>query len=134
MCNREEWRDVVGFEGYYQVSNLGRVKGKSGKILTPYKNANGYLTVHARNHGKTSVAVHRMVKETFDPIQNMDLYQVDHINGKRDDESLENLRWVSPQQNTAYKINNQQTLHMLLQKILQKYGYKETKEQLEKLL
>jgi len=104
----EEWRDVVGYEGYYQVSNLGRVRSldrtvnarfgntriKKGKILTPSKYSNGELYVRFYHNGKTSCfKVHRLVAETFNPDEDFSLFVI-HINGNKHDNRVENLAFV----------------------------------------
>ena len=91
----EIWKDIEGYEGFYQVSNLGRVKSlhrlikfSNGgtreypeKILKQYK-ANGYWVVGLNNHGKkTQVSVHRLVAEAFIPNPN-NLPQVAHKDEK----------------------------------------------------
>lgn len=117
----EIWRDIIGYEGLYQVSNCGRVKslertffsGKDGKIKQTYperylKNryANGYVYVGLSKDGHVrKFKVHRLVAMAF--IQNENAKPcIDHINGIRDDNRAENLRWVDAFEN----MNNLHTL------------------------
>lgn len=99
----EEWRDVKGFEGLYQVSNLGRVKGlKSGVILsTKRKDGNGYPQSSLWKDGKaTPIDNHILVARAF--LQNPDNKPcIDHINGNKEDNRVENLRFVTYKENMA---------------------------------
>ncbi len=112
----EAWRPVVGFEGYYQVSNLGRVRSlerKSqvslgwrmfpAKVLKPIVARTGYLVVNlCVNGAKRQKFVHSMVLDAFvgpSPLGN----QACHKNGIRSDANLENLRWDTVRGNHADK-------------------------------
>jgi len=116
----EEWRDVIGYEQEYRVSNKGRLLSKEkivrtagGKetvrqeqLMTLFTDKNGYLTVSLRrNRQSRYTGVHRIVAKTFlnKPIGKN---QINHKNGIKDDNRVENLEWVTPQENTkhAYEI------------------------------
>jgi len=106
----EEWRDVVGYEGLYQVSNLGRVKSlpeigyyktrfsrKGGLLkLTPRslkRERHSYLCVALHKQGQKVVSVHRLVAFAFLPKpQNKNL--VNHKNGIKHDNCVNNLEWT----------------------------------------
>jgi hypothetical protein len=106
----EEWRDIEGWEGLYQVSNMGRVKsfckGKE-RLLSQIINRNGYCAVHLKQGGRLYYAtIHRLVAKSF--IQNPDKKEeVNHIDGIKTNNRVENLEWVNRSENLihAYKIN-----------------------------
>lgn len=109
--SKEEWRDVVGYEGLYQVSSLGRVRRVAGgpgavvgRILKARKH-NGYLRlVLCKGGSKSGYAVHRLVAIAFlGPPPSAD-HQVNHKNGIRDDNRPDNLEWVTPQENISHAI------------------------------
>ena len=108
MKLKEIWRDVVGYEGLYQVSNLGRVKSlnyhRSGKegIMKPVLEDNGYYSVNLYKNGKVKkFSLHRLVVETFlGKIPNG--LVVNHLNEIKSDNRLENLEICTQKENTNY--------------------------------
>ena len=122
--NEELWLPVMGFEGLYSVSNLGRVRSearavqhpKGGekhirtRILKPSKTTHGYHDVYlcrdgSRNHGR----IHKLVLEAFVGPKPSG-FEACHGNGARDDNRLTNLRWDTRGANHADKIAHGTTL------------------------
>ena len=109
MEEKEIWKDIEGFEGKYQVSNMGRVKslnykntGKEG-IMKPVDKGRGYLYVNLRKDGnKKNCRINRLVAEAFIqfvPEANIS-YEVDHRNTVRTDNRVSNLCYVTSSQNS----------------------------------
>jgi hypothetical protein len=107
----EEWRDCVGFEGFYQVSNLGRIRSldrvmsngrkRKGQMMKTRVGTNGYVKVGLRDGvQQRTVNVHREVALAF-----IDGYAegkvVDHIDGDKANNKVDNLRWVSQSVNNT---------------------------------
>lgn len=101
----EEWRDVKGYEGSYQVSSEGRVFSlKSGRELNA-GDSMGYPNVNLLKGGKQrSCKVHRLVAEAFIP-NPLGMRTVNHIDGVKTNNAIENLEWAtySGNNNHAYK-------------------------------
>ncbi|AGF56449.1 hypothetical protein B0P06_005283 [Clostridium saccharoperbutylacetonicum] len=104
----EAWKEIKGFEGMYSISNLGNVFSvKSNKLLSVRESKEGYLRVNLNNQGKRyTFTVHRLVLESFDPIVNMDEFQVNHINEIKCDNRLSNLEWATPKENINHGKHN----------------------------
>lgn len=119
MNTDEIWKDIPQWEHCYQASNLGRIRSKDrkvhhkfngtklirGRILKLQHDKYGYLTAHLRdklNNKNKLCKVHRLVAETF--LANCNCKEnIDHINGKRDDNRVENLRWCTVKENANFE-------------------------------
>lgn len=111
----EEWKDIVGFEGVYQVSNEGRVRSLYGnhkareKILRLYTNKSNYWRVHLCSFGKDKrFLVSRLVAQAFIPNPD-NLPQVNHIDGNKNNNTIGNLEWITMSNNLkhAFKLGLQ---------------------------
>ena len=104
---KEVWKDIPGFEQFYQVSNLGNVMSKKKKrVLSPQPNSNGYLRVELKANGSRRRAfVHRLVAESFVK-NNEDKPCVNHIDSNFLNNAQENLEWVTHIENIHHAINN----------------------------
>ena len=102
---KEEWRDIKGYEGLYQVSNLGRVKSLKKRfygLIMKVAMSDGYVTIGLRKNGKRKVfKMHRLVAINFIPnIHNKKI--VNHINGVKYDNRLENIEWCTQKENVRH--------------------------------
>lgn len=103
---QEEWRDVIGFEGIYSVSDRGDIRSayRSKKILRPGF-ARRYHFVALRKDGKSHYkTVHRIVCEAFIGPPPSDSHYVNHKDGNRTNNAVENLEWVTPAENIQHAI------------------------------
>ena len=105
----EIWKDIKGYEGKYQVSNLGRIKSLRDahgnyreKILSNRirgrKGSEYYAVALYKNNKPRNVSVHRLVAEAFVP-KKLGKNDIDHINTNRFDNRAENLRWATNREN-----------------------------------
>ena len=115
----EKWRSVKGYEGLYQVSNLGRIKGmkktigrtkkmlRNEKMLRQSLKRTGYLAIALRNNigERKDVLVHRLVIMAFIPnIENKP--QTNHKNGIKTINMVENLEWATRSENMTHAYKN----------------------------
>ena len=93
-----EWKQIDGYD--YSVSSEGQVRNASGLIMKQKKKKNGYYEVCLSKNGKRKThLVHRLVALTFIPLEAGSDF-VDHKDGETTNNSVENLRWCTQQQNT----------------------------------
>lgn len=119
----ETWKPVVGYEGLYEVSDLGRVRSVpriirtkrgekefccrvKGQIIEPQERRHGYLAVSlygkpSKNGRFTQKSVHRLVAEAFLPNPN-NFTDVNHKDENKQNNALNNLEWMSHKGNTNY--------------------------------
>lgn len=115
---KEEWKDIEGYEGLYQISNLGRVKSlerivplKNGRkrvqyelIRKPKKAYKGYLQVDLWKNHKCSVKrINRLVAIAFIPNPE-NKPEVNHIDGNKENNRIDNLEWVTGKENMRHAI------------------------------
>lgn len=106
----EEWRDIKGYEGLYQISNLGRVmsfnfyRSSTPKILTPTSNGTGYFKICLnKNRITKQFLIHRLVAEAFLPNTN-NYEMVNHKDENKANNRVDNLEWCSRSYNQTYSI------------------------------
>ena len=120
----EIWKDVVGYEGRYQVSNKGRIRSLpvksrtryfSGSILKTFKDGNGYETV---NLSRKMFKVHRLVAIAFIPNEN-GYACVNHKDEVKTNNVVENLEWCTYKYNNNYGTRNKRISNNSGRKIIQ---------------
>jgi len=123
MEETEDWKDIKGYEGLYQISSKGRVKslprvieyfafGKTqtrmqhGRILKQSTCSSGYPIVHLYTESeRQNVMVHRLVAIHFlPPIPGKDF--VNHKDGNKENNNVSNLEWVTKSENTLHALDN----------------------------
>lgn len=113
----EVWKDVAGFEGLYQVSNMGRVRSVDryvphkrfgqkfckGHMMATHVTNSGYLSVNlCRGNKYTSYDVHRLVAIAFLGVHAVDGLEVNHIDEDKRNNKVDNLEWVTKSQNNRH--------------------------------
>lgn len=103
MKNTEIWKQIKNYDKY-EVSNLGRVRNKkTGRILKCNSSNTGYTVVClCQNSINKTHSVHRLVMETFNPVDNMNELEVNHKDWDKTNNTLDNLEWMTKQQNLLY--------------------------------
>lgn len=99
----EEWRDVKGYEGFYQVSDLGNLKSNKGYKKASINQDGYYQTTLYKNGVKRNVLVHRLVAEAFLP-NPYNKPTVNHIDGNKLNNKLDNLEWATNKEQTQHAI------------------------------
>lgn len=130
MESNEEWRDILGFEGAYQVSNLGRVRSldrdihyinngtpavlhKKGIILKQTPDVDGYLRVGVICEGRSkNFGVHRLVAQAFIPNPD-NLPCVNHKDYDKTNNCVSNLEWCTVEYNNHYSENEERRPHSI---------------------
>ena len=131
----EIWKDLVGYESTYEVSDRGRIRSKTvavncglrhnetrvrqGRVLKNNKKRNGYLAITlSATNVKKDILVHRAVAEAFLP-QQENKCQVNHKNFDKTDNRVSNLEWVTAKENSRHsRINGNQGPSPLRKEIL----------------
>lgn len=116
----ELWKDAVDYEGFYQISDRGKVKSiarvvmrKDGKpytvkerIITPYVDRYGYLRIELNKRGVAKKHyVHRLVGQAFIPNPD-NKPQINHIDTNKKNNTVNNLDWVTLQENRDHAVAN----------------------------
>ena len=114
--NKETWKDIPNYVGFYQISNLGNVRSLEREItrrdglikrfhsqrLRPGIASNGYLTVSLSKNGiGTTYLIHRMIGDAF-ILNTKNKAEINHKDGNKLNNSISNLEWVSSSENSIH--------------------------------
>ena len=127
MSENEVWKDVVGYEGLYKVSNKGNVysvgrrdsRGSKigGRILKPSPNTGGYLLVDLCKNGiRESKRVHRLVAQAFIPNYNKYL-EINHKDENKTNNNVSNLEWCTREHNINHGTRTERAIQAQSKKV-----------------
>ena len=91
----------------YIIDDMGKIRNiNTGNYIKINKNHNGYMRVSLmkKGGGTTSIQYHRLLMMLFKPTENMEKLQINHIDGNKENNALDNLQWVTPQENIHHAI------------------------------
>ena len=110
----ETWKPIPGYEELYSISSNGQIYStRSDKVLKPVTNEKGYLKICLQDNGiPKHFRVHRLVAQTFIP-NPQGKPTVDHINGIRSDNRVENLRWATMEEQNSTEARRRKVSHSL---------------------
>lgn len=113
---KEVWKDIIEYEGLYQISSFGNVKSfkryKEGKLLQPKSDKDGYKEIGIRDiqGNRKFKRVHRIVAEAF--LENPNNYTfVNHKDNDPSNNNIENIEWCTIEYNNKYRFSNGNASH-----------------------
>ena len=104
----ELWKDIPNYEGLYQISNLGNIMSiRRKRLIKSDRRKDGYIQVHLIKDKKMkNFLLHRLVAITF--IENYNDYEfINHIDGNKENNSLNNLEWCDRSYNILHAYDNE---------------------------
>lgn len=94
----EEWKDIWGYEGKYQVSNLGHVRNESGLIMKTQRGWNGERSIQLSKNGKQiKYYICRLVARAFIPNPN-NYWRINHKDLNVENDCVDNLEWIETEE------------------------------------
>ena len=126
LVSHLEWR-VHPILSEFETTKTGLIRSSDTKKIYNTTTNYGYIQVRSTKTNATYLA-HRIIMETWCPIKNSDQYYVDHINGKRAENNIENLRWALPKDNQQYRQHHWNEIQEDITQLVIRIGYDETKK------
>lgn len=135
---KEIWKNIEGYEGYYKISNLGKVNSlRNKKILKPYLSDGYYRVTLCVNGNRKIYKIHRLVAKSF-VLNTHNKLHVNHMDGNKINNNIDNLEWCTNHENRIHaaliglmpygenhcnsKLTNKQVLEIRKKYIPFKYG------------
>jgi hypothetical protein len=109
--NMEDWKDIIGYEGHYQISRNGEIRNKKNQILKSRVGKRGYYQIDLQKNGnRKNCYIHQLLAIVFlghipDGLKSI----VDHIDGNKLNNKLDNLQIINHRQNITKSINKNTT-------------------------